>query len=139
MQFTIKEIERQVRIKTLDTDADAYRYAPIEVYQAIRDGVRLIWHKKPESRYVDGLMVSKGLLIGGAQADFVVPETFPVTIGSTSYDNAAYVALTINMEERYMEPLVYYVIHQMYLKDDTDTANSGLAKTYYEKFMEALS
>jgi len=137
--MTIKEIERQVRIKTLDTDADQYRYEPVEIYQAIRDGIRLIWHKKPESRYVDGLLVSKGLLIGGNPADFVVPETFPVTIGAASYDNAGYAALSINMEERFMEALVYYVIHQMYLKDDTDTANAGLAKTYYDKFAEALA
>jgi hypothetical protein len=37
-----------------------------------------------------------------------------------------------------MESLVYSVIHQMYMKDDTDTANANLAQAYYTKFTESV-
>ena len=78
------------------------------------------------------------LLVNGLEADFDVPESFPATIGGTTYTLDQFRAFTVNMEDRWMESLVYYVIHQMYLKDDTDTANATLAQTYYAKFTESV-
>lgn len=136
--FTIKEIERQARVKLLDTYEDNYRFNPTEIFDAMRDGLRMIRNVRPESKYVDGLLTGKMLLINGMEADFVVPESFPATIGGTTYTLDQFRAFTVNMEDRWMESLVYYVIHQMYLKDDTDTANANLAQTYYTKFTESV-
>ncbi|MGN0844457.1 MAG: DUF6682 family protein [Kiritimatiellia bacterium] len=136
--FTIKEIERQVRVKLLDTYDDNYRFNPTEIFDAMRDGLRMIRNVRPESKYVDGLLTGKMLLIDGNEADFIVPESFPATIGGTTYTLDQYRKFTVNMEDRWMESLVYYVIHQMYLKDDTDTANANLATTYYGKFTESV-
>ena len=132
--FTIKEIERQARVKLLDTYEDNYRFNPTEIFDAMRDGLRMIRNVRPESKYVDGLLTGKMLLVNGMEADFDVPESFPATIGGTTYTLDQFRAFTVNMEDRWMESLVYYVIHQMYLKDDTDTANATLAQTYYTKF-----
>lgn len=136
--FTIKEIERQARVKLLDTYEDNYRFAPTEIFDAMRDGLRMIRNVRPESKYVDGLLTGKMLIINGLEADFDVPESFPATIGGTTYTLDQFRAFTVNMEDRWMESLVYYVIHQMYLKDDTDTANATLAQTYYTKFTESV-
>ena len=136
--FTIKEIERQARVKLLDTYEDNYRFNPTEIFDAMRDGLRMIRNVRPESKYVDGLLTGKMLLINGLEADFDVPESFPATIGGTTYTLDQFRAFTVNMEDRWMESLVYYVIHQMYLKDDTDTANATLAQTYYTKFAESV-
>lgn len=136
--FTIKEIERQARVKLLDTYEDNYRFNPTEIFDAMRDGLRMIRNVRPESKYVDGLLTGKMLLVNGLEADFDVPESFPATIGGTTYTLDQFRAFTVNMEDRWMESLVYYVIHQMYLKDDTDTANATLAQTYYAKFTESV-
>lgn len=136
--FTIKEIERQARVKLLDTYEDNYRFNPTEIFDAMRDGLRMIRNVRPESKYVDGLLTGKMLLVNGMEADFDVPESFPATIGGTTYTLDQFRAFTVNMEDRWMESLVYYVIHQMYLKDDTDTANATLAQTYYTKFTESV-
>ncbi len=136
--FTIKEIERQARVKLLDTYEDNYRFAPTEIFDAMRDGLRMIRNVRPESKYVDGLLTGKMLIINGEEADFTVPESFPATIGDTTYTLDQFRGFTVNLEDRWMESLVYYVIHQMYLKDDTDTANANLAQTYYTKFTESV-
>lgn len=136
--FTINEIERQARVKLLDTYEDSYRFQPTEIFDAMRDGLRTIRSVRPESKYVDGLLTGKMLLVDGDEADFTVPESFPATIGGATYALDEFRALTVNMEDRWMEALVYYVIHQMYLKDDTDTANANLANVYYSKFSESV-
>lgn len=136
--FTIKEVEDQVRIKLLDTYSDNYRFAPTEIFHAMRDGLRMIRNIRPESKYVDDLLTGKMLIISGSEADFVVPESFPATINGVTFDLDTYRGISINMEDRWMESLGYYVIHQMYLKDDTDTANANLATTYYNKFVESV-
>ena len=136
--FTIKEIERQARVKLLDTYEDNYRFKPTEIFDAMRDGLRMIRNVRPESKYVDGLLTGKMLLIGGVESDFTVPESFPATIGGTTYTLDQFRGFTVNMEDRWMESLVYYVIHQMYMKDDTDTANAQLAQAYYTKFTESV-
>jgi len=138
MDFTIKEIEDQARLKLLDTYTDNYRFAPTEMFAAMRDGMRMIRNVRPESKYVGGLLTDKMLRINNVEADFVVPESFPATIGGTTCTLDQYRAFVINMEDRWMESLVYYVIHQMYLKDDTDTNNATLAQTYYTKFTESV-
>ena len=138
MNFTIKEIENQARIKLLDTYSDNYRFHPTEMFHAMRDGLRMIRNIRPESRYVNCLLTDKMLIINSVESDFVVPESFPCTIDGTSYTLEDYRNFQINMEDRWMESLVYYVIHQMYLKDDTDTNNANLAQTYYAKFTESV-
>lgn len=136
--FTIEEIERQARVKLLDTYEDNYRFAPTEIFDAMRDGLRMIRNVRPESKYVDGLLTGKMLLINGEEADFIVPESFPATIGGATYTLDQFRGFTVNMEDRWMESLVYYVIHQMYLKDDADTVNATLAQAYYSKFAESV-
>lgn len=145
MTFTIKEIEQQARIKLLDTYEDNYRFAPSEMFHAMRDGLRMIRNVRPESKYVDGLLQDKMIVTNDAtpvKIDFMVPESFPASLtysGSAhSYTLDQFRNLNINMEDRWMESLGYYVIHQMYLKDDADTANAGLADTYYKKFVESV-
>ena len=136
--MTIGEIEQQARLKLLDTYEDNYRFAPTEMFSALRDAMRLTRSVRPESKYVDGLLTGKPLLIDGEEADFIVPDSFPTAIGGKSFTMEQYRKINLNMEDTYREPLVYYVIYQMYLKDDVDTANQTLANAYYQKFSEIV-
>lgn len=122
MAFTVGNIEDQVRTYLLDTYEDAYRYAPKEIYFAMRDGLNHIRNMRPESKYVSGVLV-----------DLNFP-TIPASAESTSTIRAT----TVNMEDRWQEAIVFYCIHRMYNKDDTDTQNAALSKEYYEMFQRSL-
>ena len=120
--FTVGSVEDQVRTALLDTYEDAYRYAPKEIYYAMRDGLNHIRNMRPEAKYVDGELV-----------DLNFP-TIP-----TSAETTAIRATTVNMEDRWLEAIVFYCIHRMYTKDDTDTQNQQLAATYYSMFERSLN
>lgn len=118
-KFKIGDVEDMARTILLDTEDDAYRFVPKEIYQALWDGLKHINNVRPESRYVNGLLVDLG---------FVLPA---------AYDSAtvtAYRGTDVNMEDRWREAAVYYVVHRMYLKDDADTQNAALAKQYLDMF-----
>jgi hypothetical protein len=145
--MTIKEVENRARRKILDTYEDSYRFVPIEVFDAIRDAVVALRSDRPESRYVDGILVGKDELLvqpgttPESEPDkiaFEIPESFPAQIGErTGQSLSNYRAYGINMEDAYIEPIVYHVLHSLYLKDDPDTANATLSQTYYAKYQEA--
>jgi len=85
--FTIKEIERQARVKLLDTYEDNYRFKPTEIFDAMRDGLRMIRNVRPESKYVDGLLTGKMLLIGGVEGNMSpVPLFFAVIVNQSAAD-----------------------------------------------------
>jgi len=137
--MTIGEIENRVRMKLLDTYSDKYHFSPSEVFHAMRDGMWRIWSVCPSSRYVDGVIVDKMLIVNGTETDFVTPESFPAMVAGAQRTLDEFRGFQLNMEDRYSEPLMYYVIHQMFLKDDPDTANATLAQTYFNKFTESVN
>lgn len=122
--FKVGEVEEQARLILLDTEESAYRFEPKEIYQAIAQGVERIRRTKPVSRYVDMLL--------GANVEFehtIQSQPNPSTFRDKD----------IRMERRWLEAVVYYVVHKMYLKDDPDTTNANLAAQYLKLFNEAIA
>ena len=122
-KFTIKDVEDGARLILLDTYEDAYRFEPKEMFAAIASAIERVRLARPASRYVGGIMVD---------FDLEVPATF------TDASLAAFRNTEIEMERRWLEATIYYVVHRMYLKDDPDTKNDNLAAKYLELFNGAL-
>ena len=122
-KFTIKDVEDGARLILLDTYEDAYRFEPKEMFAATASAIERVRLARPASRYVGGIMVD---------FDLEVPATF------TDASLAAFRNTEIEMERRWLEATIYYVVHRMYLKDDPDTKNDNLAAKYLELFNGAL-
>ncbi len=124
MANTIKigDVEEAARLILLDTYADAYRFEPKEIYAAIASAVERLRVEQPVSRYVNGL----GPV--AVEFDYSIPAS-PATTTWRAYE--------INMERKWQEAIVYYVVHKMYLKDDPDTTNANLAARYLELYTAA--
>lgn len=121
-KFTVKEAEDAARTILLDTYEGAYRFEPKEVFEEISRALGNLRREQPASKYVAGLLVS---------CELDVPANFTPT------SLAAFRATELNMERRWMEAVVYYVVHKMYLKDDPDTTNANLAQRYLELYTAA--
>lgn len=117
--MTVATIEEQVRNILLDTDESNYRFTEKEIYLALKQGISEVRRLRPESRYVNCLLT-----------DFTlnVPQQAPA--GGWSQ----FATTEIMMDEFWMHALVCYVVYRMYLKDDSDTQNANLAKTYLNTF-----
>ena len=131
-KFTIAEVEDEARLILLDTQDDAYRFEPKEIYQAIKDGLLRIRRERPASRYVGGLLVD--LTFGDGTTDYapVIPQTLDDGTRETLR------ARIVSMESRWKEAVVFYVVHRMYQKDDPDTSNNALSEKYLQLYVNAL-
>ena len=124
--FQVKDVEDGARLILLDTDENAYRFEPPEIYAAISDALERVRLARPASRYVGNLMVNVESDLG------TIPATF------TDESLAAFRNTVIQMERRWLEAVTFYVVHRMYLKDDPDTTNANLAAKYLELYTAAL-
>lgn len=122
--FTVKEAEDAARLTLLDTSPDAYRFEPKEMFAALSSAIVRIHTIRPESRYVAGLLVDYSLS---------VPAQF------TDETLATYRSTEIEMERRWFDAAVYFMVYRMYLKDDPDTSNSKLADHYLQLFTGELT
>ena len=124
-KFTVKDVEDGARLILLDTYEDAYRFEPKEVFAATSDALERVRLARPASRYVGNIMVD-------AESELDIPSTF------TDESLTAFRNTEIQMGRRWMEAVIFYVVHKMYLKDDPDTKNDNLAQKYLELFNGAL-
>ena len=121
-KIKIGDVEEAARLILLDTYEDAYRFEPKEIYAAIASAVERLRVEQPVSRYVNGLGPEP------VEFDHSIPPSPAVAEWRTK---------TINMERKWQEAIVYYVVHKMYLKDDPDTTNANLAARYLELYTAA--
>lgn len=106
--MTVAGIENKAR-RILQDTVEEYRWTSEEIRDCLAEAVRTLNAVRPETRYVDGALTD------GVE----VPAS----------DSAA-----IDIEDRFEEALVYYVVHKCYLNDDSDTVNAQLAADYLSKF-----
>lgn len=106
--MTVSEIEKKARRILRDTVPE-YRWPSSEMRDALQDGVYALNAIRPETRYVGGLLRDTVLLPASDDA-------------------------RIDINDRYAEALVYYVVYKCYLDDDADTVNQQLAESYLGKF-----
>ena len=108
--MTFTDIERKARRILQDNDAP-YRWDSSELREHLQEGIYAIHALRPETRYVNGTLVDAVML---QQND---DEEWECQINA-----------------RFEEALVYFVVHKCYLDDDTDTTNQQLAEIYLGKF-----
>lgn len=106
--MTVATIEKKARRLLQDT-IEEYRWSSAQIRDSLVEAIRTLNAIRPETRYVDGLLVD-GIRL---------PDDDSTTIA---------------VEDRYEEALVYYVVHKCYLDDDSDTVNATLATDYLSKF-----
>ena len=129
--MTIGELEKQIRIIILDTDEDKPRFVPTEVFYAINEAMKQTRRMRSESRYVKGHLNDKLLVVDNVESDFNMPA-------NTNEAIAAFRNAVINMEDAWMDALVFHSVHRLFLKDDPDTQNAQLSDTYYKKFLTVV-
>ena len=119
----VGDIEEDVRIILNDTYEDAYRFEPKEIFKAMVQGMVNTRNVRPESRYVNGL---------------IVDLTIQVDSTYTQEGLRIFRERVLEMGDRWREPLVFYVVSRMYMKDDADTQNANLVKQYSDLYNAAV-
>lgn len=132
-KFKVKEVEDAARLILLDTYDNAFRFEPKEIYAAMWDGLLRIRRERPQSRYVGGLLAD--LKIVGETATWT---SIPAITDSGDNTRENFRDGDVEMEERWKEAVVYYVVFRMYQKDDPDTKNDALSARYFEMYNAAL-
>lgn len=102
----VSTIERKARRILMDT-YEPYRWESGEIRDAVQEGVYALNAMRPETRYVDGRLVN---------------------VVEISEDGS------FQIDSRFEEALVYFVVHKCYLDDSSDTVNQQLAEQYLGKF-----
>lgn len=108
MRFEV--IERKARRILQDADKP-YRWPSDELREHLQEGVYALHAIRPDTRYVNGLLVD-AVIVPSAEDEV---QDFPI-------------------DSRFEETLVYFVAYKCYLDDDADTVNANLAESYLGKF-----
>lgn len=105
-----EDIERKARRILQDAD-EPYRWSTDELREHLQEGIYALHAIRPETRYVNGLLVDAVVLPNAEDEE----QDFPI-------------------DKRFEEAMVYFVCYKCYLDDDADTVNAGLAESYLGKF-----
>lgn len=116
--MTYAQIETGVRT-LLQDDKVAYRWPAAEMYGYMPEAIRSLFAIRPAALFVNGRMPSTLALLE--------PPTTAAAISANG-------AVTANVNDRYMQALIYYVASKCLERDDSDTANIALAGNYMNNF-----
>ena len=134
--MTLEDIENDARGYIRDT-IEPQRFAPSEIFSAVREAMDALASDRPESRYVSGNITGGGLLLpDGSEAGFPVPASFPATVGGASITISQYRALRLNMADKWRAAVTYYAVHLLYLRDDPDTGNTAQSQAFLAKYAQ---
>jgi len=116
--MTYAEIETGART-LLQDDQATYRWPAAEMYGYMPEAIRSLFAMRPTALFVNGRMPSSLATLE--------PPTVAAAISAAG-------AVTANVNDRYMQALVYYVAAKCLERDDSDTANIQLSSAYMNNF-----
>ena len=116
--MTYADIETGART-LLQDDQQPYRWPASEMYGYMPDAVRSLFSLRPTALFVNGRMPS-------TLASFEPPTAAAATAASGN--------VTVYVNDRYQQALVYYVAAKCLERDDSDTANIQLSSAYMNNF-----
>jgi hypothetical protein len=116
--MTYAEIETGART-LLQDDKASYRWPAAEMYGYMPEAIRSLFAMRPTALFVNGRMPSTLATLE--------PPTATAAISASG-------AVTANVNDRYMQALVYYVAAKCLERDDSDTANIQLSSAYMNNF-----
>lgn len=116
--MTYADIEMGARTMLQDTQA-TYRWSSAEMYGYMPDAIRTLFAIRPTALFVNGRMPSTLATLE--------PPTTAAAISASGN-------VTVNVNDRYQQALIYYVAAKCLERDDSDTANIALSSTYMNNF-----
>lgn len=116
--MTYADIETGART-LLQDDRPTYRWSAAEMYGYMPDAVRTLFSIRPSALFVNGRMPSTLATLE--------PPTAAAAVAASG-------AVTVYVNDRYQQALVYYVAAKCLERDFSDTANLALASTYMNNF-----
>ena len=116
--MTYADIEADVRT-LLQDDKPVYRWPAAEMYGYMPEAVRALFALRPTALFIGGRMPTISVALE--------PPT-------AAYATAASGVVTVYVNDRYKQGLVYYVAAKCLERDDSDTANMNLASAYMNNF-----
>jgi hypothetical protein len=116
--MTYAQIEAGVRT-LLQDDQPTYRWPATEMYGYMPEAIRSLFAIRPAALFVNGRMPSTLATLE--------PPTAVAAIAASG-------AVTANVNDRYMQALIYYVAAKCLERDDSDTANIQLSSVYMNNF-----
>lgn len=117
--MTYADLESDART-LLQDDKPTYHWSAAEMYGHMPEAARVLFSLRPTALFVGGRMP--------ATAALLEPPTATAAI-------AAGGDVTLNVNDRYRQALVYYVAAKCLERDDSDTQNLTLAATYMNNFV----
>lgn len=119
--MTYADIETGART-LLQDDKGTYRWPAAEMYGYMPDAVRSLFAIRPSALFVNGRMPSTLAALE--------PPTAAAAVTASG-------AVTVNVNDRYQQALVYYVAAKCLERDDSDTANQTLSGVYMNNFISS--
>lgn len=116
--MTYADIEIDART-LLQDDKPTYRWPAAEMYGYMPEAVRVLFSMRPTALFIDGRMPTTSAALEPPSAAAAI---------------AASGNVTVLVNDRYKQALVYYVAAKCLERDDSDTANMSLASTYMSNF-----
>lgn len=116
--MTYADIETGART-LLQDDKPTYRWSAAEMYGYMPDAVRTLFSIRPAALFVNGRMPST--------LASLEPPTAAAAVAASG-------AVTLNVNDRYQQALVFFVAAKCLERDDSDTANTALAASYMNNF-----
>lgn len=116
--MTYADIETGARTLLQDETA-TYRWSAAEMYGYMPEACRVLFSIRPAALFVGGRMP--------ATSAALEPPTAAEAVAASG-------AVTVNVNDRYEQALVYYVAAKCLERDDSDTANLALSATYMGNF-----
>ena len=107
--MTVASVRNRVRRLIQDTDSGDYHWSDAQIRDDIQSAVDNLHKVRPETRYVNGLLVDR------------------VTLPSEDAD-------AIQIDERFADALAYFAAYMAYSDDCTDPVSKTLADDYLAKF-----
>lgn len=116
--MTYADIEIDART-LLQDDKPTYHWSAAEMYGYMPEAVRVLFSMRPTALFIDGRMPTTSAALEPPSAASAI---------------AASGNVTVLVNDRYKQALVYYVAAKCLERDDSDTANMSLASTYMSNF-----
>lgn len=116
--MTYADIESDVRT-LLQDDKPTYHWSAAEMYGHMPEAVRALFSLRPTALFINGRMPTTSAALE--------PPTASAALAAAG-------DVTVYVNDRYRQCLVYYVAAKCLERDDSDTQNLSLAANYMNNF-----
>jgi len=129
--FKVRDIERSVRQIIRDEEPTNYRWSREEVYRFVFDGICELNAIRPETRYVNRVLVT----IDKPQ-QFSQLEQGGLSVQQQDALLDAIASFDILIAHKYKDAIVHFVCYRCFMIDSNDMQNMQLSQGHFTLFKE---